>query len=198
MPIKPEISKGIGALDPDAWRQIVAAAKFVSDFGQQLKVVAANGAGSGAGGIFLAKIDSASALQGSGDGAYLWKYSWTKVVLQGSQSTVTTATPSQGTLTGSLTNGSTASPSTWAINMHEIGNTSALRNSYAHASDSISGSEGYRIVRVPNSVVVPMTTLRLDTGRMQYAFWYPNPVGGSCAAGFTGFVNAIDGGSYGV
>jgi hypothetical protein len=198
MPIKPEITKGIGALNPDAWRQIVAAAQFVSEFGQQLKVIAANGASSGAGGIFLAKIDSASALQGSGDGEYLWKYSWTKVVLQGSQSTVTTATPGQGTLSGSLTDGSTASPSTWAINMHEIGNTSALRNGYTHASDSISGSEGYRIVRVPNTTVVPMTTLRLDTGRMQYAFWYPNPVGGSCAAGFTGFVNAIDGGAYGV
>jgi hypothetical protein len=180
MPIKPEISKGIGALTPDAWRQIVSAAKFVSDFGQQLKVIVANGASSGAGGIFLAKIDSASALQGSGNGEYLWKYSWTKVVLQGSQSTVTTDTPAQGTLSGSLTNGSTSSPSTWAINMHELGNTSVLRNGYTHASNSIVGSEGYRIVRVPNTTVVPMTTLRLDTGRMQYAFWYPNPVGGSC------------------
>lgn len=202
MTIKREITHGLGALTPEAWSGFVSAAEWVQG----------NGAGvsrSGAvqksiGGfeavypeITLAKITSAQDLSGSGDGAYMWKYAWTRVVLSGSQSAVSSTVPAHGQVTGTTTNGSTETPSTWAVNLYEIGNVSGVRLGYTHVSDSILGSTGYRVVRVPNDTIVPMIPMRIESGRLQWLFWYPNPIGGSCAVGAFGFTNTIDGGTYG-
>jgi hypothetical protein len=197
MATKRTISKGLGALTPEAWTDIVDASTFVQQFGESLRTSTGERGDYGVPLITLARITGAADLKGTGNGAYVWKYAWTRVVLTGSQSDVSAQVPTQGQLTGTTSNGNDATPSSWAINLHEINNTTSLRNGYTHTSDSISGSEGYRIVRVPNDTVVPMVALRLDTGRLQWSFWFPNPVGGTCAAGFAGFENAIDGGTYG-
>ena len=197
MATKRTITKGLGALTPEAWTDIVDAATFVRQFGEGLRTTSGQGGNNGVPLIMLARITGAADLKGSGNGAYVWKYAWTRVVLTGSQSDVSAAVPTEGQLAGTTSNGNDTTPSSWAINLHEIDNTANLRNGYTHASDSITGSEGYRIVRVPNNTVVPMIAMRLDTGRLQWSFWYPNPVGGTCAAGFAGFENAIDGGTYG-
>jgi len=194
MGIKPVIGKGLGALTPEVWAEIVKAISFAKS-NATLSISDQTGQTSFPS-LTLAKITGSSALEGSGQGERRWKYSWKRVVLLGSQSACTGEEPENGRVVGSLTNGTTdGSPSTWAINLFEIGNTSTLRGGYTHSSESndIVASSGWRTVKVPDDTIVPMIPMRLAQGRLQWCFWYPNPVSGACT---TALVNTYDGGNF--
>lgn len=194
MGIKPIISKGLGALTPEVWAEIVKAVSFAKS--NATLAISDQTGDSSFPSLTLAQITGSSVLEGSGLASRRWKYSWKRVVVLGTQSTCTAEEPANGRVVGSITDGTTdAAPSKWAINLFELGNTATLRGGYTHSSDTnyIVGSNGFQTAKVPDDTIVPMIPMRLVQGRLQWCFWYPNPVDGACT---TALVNTYDGGNF--
>lgn len=201
MGLKPTISKGLGALTPEAWAKIVAATEWVLQNKESVAREAAERASANVPDVFVAKITGSAALATAGT-PYFWKYSWSRQVLSGSQSSLTTAAPTGLALAGTNVNGqSNAAPSTWAVNLFEVGNTATARNGYTHDGSTglITDAPNYKVDAVPTDAIVLMHAIRLDAGtaagRIQYVFEYPNPITGGCETAFFDSTS-FDAGTY--
>jgi hypothetical protein len=214
MSIKPTITKGLGALDPFAWKEMVAATEFIRQNRQRLTNLLAGEPGEGeqVGLSFLAKITDSSPMHGTGTApnVYRWRYAWEKVKLTQSESSGNTITSvstyaggEAGALAGTIANANpSANPpvlATWALNLAEVGNTATLRMGYAtdSATGSILDADAAPVVdwlvrEVPDNTVVLMSAIRCVNGRLQYVFTHPNPINGVCPE--NAFINPGGGG----
>ena len=182
MSIKPTITKGIGALTPEVWNRLVDTIQWV----EANKGLINNSLAATARiktntktpdqGYILARITSVVILQGTGLGAYQWKYGFETIGVAGGAGGATPTTSNVSPYTSDA--------DTWAINISELGNTSILRGGYAHVDDHISGSDGYRITQVLVGTVVQMFSTRhsVTSTRLQWFFNAQNPVTGVCPA----------------
>lgn len=180
MGIKPTISKGFGALTPEVWSRMVETIAWVeankgacentNAASARIKQIVQTPSQN----YILAKITSAVDLNGAGNACFQWKYGWEKQGVSGG------AGAAAATSSGVTADVSDAN--TWAINLCELGNTSALRGGYPHTSDHITGSEGYRIGKIPVDTIVQLFSTRHTSGstRLQWFFYYQNPVLGAC------------------
>ena len=180
MSIKPTISKGIGALTPEVWSRMVDTIAWVeANKGTINNTLAATSrikqvVDSPIQNYILAKITSAADLNGAGNACFQWKYGWVKQGVSGG-----------GSAAAATSSGITADASdadTWAINLCELGNTATMRGGYPHTSDHITGSDGYRIGKIPVDTIVQLFSTRHTSGstRLQWFFYYQNPVLGAC------------------
>jgi hypothetical protein len=179
MTIKQRITKGLGALTPSAWADIVA---VVDPTGSYDPDVAKNGKGTDRQ-SFLAVITGATQ-----DGANLkWAYAWSQVRRTNGANTFATVS---GGLTSSSNGGKPA------LNILEAGNTSSL--AYGFTVSPTSGNltiTGFSFQRVPNNAVVEMCIRRDSAGATSYEFSAPNRIDGACPSSLVG--DPIDGGDYG-
>lgn len=175
--IKPIITHGLGALTPEAWSRIVNAVSFVEFNKQRISSKIAEplrGVSDIEQNYILAKITTATELNGAGSACFQWKYGFVKVGLSGganaAQSTVTNVTAV------------TSDADTWAINLCELGNTAALRSGFEHTSNHIVNSDGFLIGKIPLGTIVQMFSTRhsVTSNRLQWFFNYQNPVVGAC------------------
>lgn len=202
MSIKPTITRGLGALDPFAWKEITAAVEFIRQNRKRITDLLGGEAAEGeqVGLSFLAKITDSSPMSGTGTApnVYRWRYAWEKVKLTQSESSGNTITSisayaggEAGALAGTIGNANPgASPpvfATWALNLCEVGNTASLRMGYATdpADGSILDADAAPVVdwlvrEVPDNTVVLMSAIRAVNGRLQYVFSHPNPINGVC------------------
>lgn len=180
MGIKPTITKGLGALTPEVWSRLVETIAWVeANKGAVMNTLAATARikpniSTPDQGYILAKITSAEDLNGAGDACFQWKYGFEKVGFVGGASACTTSTANvTATVSDELT---------WAVNLCEAGNTATSRSGYPHTSDEITGSSGYRIGKVPEDSIVQLFSSRHTTTstRLQWFFYYQNPVVGGC------------------
>ena len=180
MSIKPTISKGIGALTPEVWGRLVDTIAWVeANKGVVNNMVAATSRvktniTTTDQGFILAKIGTVTELNGAGAACFQWKYGFTKVGFVGGANACSTSTANVTATADTET--------TWAINLCEAGNTATLRSGYAHASNVIVGSDGFSIGQVPTNTIVQLFSSRhtTTTSRLQWFFYYQNPVVGGC------------------
>lgn len=167
--IRREITRGLGAITPEAWSRIVRATEWsewtrysaagagaepVAD-GPERHAYAVDG-----------RIDSATKLAG----VARWRYAWTEVRLE------------EGTDTWAEVDGGQSGDGTaaWALNMLEAGNTSALAYGEAVSDTTVTAHPTYFVGPVPAGAVVRMVARRDDGGVLRWQFAAPNPVTGSC------------------
>ena len=185
---RPTITRGFGALTPEVWARIAKAVLWVErnggDVSSAVERTTKQPSQTPIGRVqefILARITEVTALSGSGDGAYQWKYAWEKVgVVGGSGGAAATGEGSADV--GSVA--STDAGNDWAINLCELGNSSGERSGYAFTGDSITDSDGYRIQKVRVGTIVQLFSTRHSTGtnRLQWFFYYQNVVDGECPA----------------
>ena len=177
MTIKQTISKGLGALTPSAWADIVAVADPTGGFEAQVNKAADGGSRK----TFNAVITSSTK-----DGANVrWTYAWTQVRR-------TTATLNFAAVANGLT--STTNGGKAAINTLEAGNTSVLAYGFTVDTAGALPLAGFSFVAVPNGAVVEMSIVRDSAGLTSFQFSAPNPITGACPANEP--PQTIDGGSY--
>jgi len=204
MPMKPSISRGLGALTPEVWSRLTSAIAFVEEYRESIAEMAAQQgtAFAPSARVFWAKITGSKEMSGCGTNpnCYRWRYGWKKVkisVQESSGATVVVPTDyavgGEGSLVGSKddeANYGTSNPtlSTFALNLCEIGNTTTLRSGYA--TDGTSGYlkdgsaqqvNGWYVQQVPTDTIVLMSAVRTFNGRAQYVFSMQNPVNGVCS-----------------
>lgn len=206
MGIQRNISRGLGALTPEAWTAIVDTVEFVTARRQALEQLLAMRLGAGNDGplTFLAKITGNAAIENaksSSTNIWRWKYQWERVKIEQVEETAktvlnvtTVAAGDPYSLTGTLSEANWSAtppvPATWAMNMIEAGNTSTLRSGYNTDANGIvkdsSGTTmtGWSVLPVPTGTHVWMQTARLTNGRMQHWFMWQNPVNGTCSSSF--------------
>jgi hypothetical protein len=174
--MKPTISKGLGALTPETWGEIYGAVqnsrrvdRTGEDYAQREK-------------RFPARI-TGNAIATAGRAR--WKYSWEEV----RRSTNTSYA------TGFPDNYKSGTTSTdFAVNILEIGNTTANAYGYTVASLELDTAQGFFFGPIPDNVIVEMVMRRAADGSLAYEFCAPNPITGTCPAGL---VQELDGGEYG-
>lgn len=178
MTIKQRISKGLGALTPSAWADIVA----VADPANADDPVVRKSAEGGSRTSFTAQITNATQ-----DGTNIkWLYAWTQVRR-------TNAANTFAAVTGGLT--STTNGGKPGLNVLEAANTATL--AYGFSCTSGTGAlpiSGFTFSRVPNNTIVEMSIRRNASGVTSFEFSAPNPITGACPAAFN---STFDGGSYG-
>ena len=88
MSIKPSITRGLGALTPSAWKDIVGAIDAINE----LSITRPPKTAGGDRERFLATIGVATQISGRA----IWNYEWTQVRAQTTASSVTTSNVSNG------------------------------------------------------------------------------------------------------
>lgn len=190
MTIKQTISKGIGALTPSAWADIVGAVDFANQ-GRTLNMLAR--LRSGDRDLFLARIDSSVKLTST---LARWRYGWTQMRRTGTGNLLTTV----------VTNGMTADSASFssgtngglaASNTLEYGNTASMAYGFAvDTADGVTLSNvlGFTVQPVPTSTIVMMHAIRANNGGLTFCFAAPNRIDGSCPSPLID--NTIDGGTF--
>ena len=178
MSIKPSISRGLGALTPSAWKDIVGAIDAINEFKPQYVSQADGGDRK----MFYARITGATQPDAT---IRRWAYAWTQVRRDSEAATFATVS---GGMT-STTNGGKA-----AVNTLEAGNTSTLAYGIAVNSSGNLTTEGWVFDRVPDAAVVEMYVVRDSSGNTSFQFTAPNNITGACPTPFTG--QTLDGGTY--
>jgi hypothetical protein len=191
MTIKQSISKGLGAITPSAWADIVAAVDFAAQ-GRTLNMLSRLRSGDRE--TFLARIDSSAKPTAT---IARWRYGWTQVrrssLVSFGISVPVNAMTGLSTGFSDGTNGGKA-----AGNMLEWGNTASL--AYGFATDTADGVTlqnvtGFSVQPVPNSTIVVMHAMRSESaGVLHFCFAAPNRIDGSCPSPIID--NTIDGGSF--
>jgi hypothetical protein len=177
MTMKQTITKGLGALTPSAWKDIVAVADPTGGFEAQVNKAADGGSRK----TFNAVITSSTK-----DGANVrWTYGWTQVRR-------TTATLNFAAVANGLTSATNGGKP--AINTLEAGNTSVLAYGFTVASSGDLPLAGFTFVAVPNGAVVEMSIVRDSAGVSSFQFSAPNPITGACPA--AAIETPIDGGAF--
>ena len=165
MSIQRTISHGLGALTPEAWREIVAAVDMARSSGFMMD--GGNALGAGAPRFIDAVITGATQ-----DGAKAkWTYAWTQVRRDASANTWSTES---GGLT-STTNGMRA-----AVNILEGANTESVAYGYAHSGLNLSNHAGYQFKPVPTGTPVHLRLVRDKANVLSVEFSAPNPIDGQC------------------
>lgn len=191
MTIKQTISKGLGALTPSAWADIVGAVDFAAQ-GRALNMLSR--LQSGDRDTFLARIDSSAKVVSS---IARWRYGWTQVRRTSmSAFGITAPTNAMTGLSSSMTAGTNGGKA--AGNILEWGNDSSLAYGFAvSATDGVTLSNitGFTVQPVPNNTIVVMHAMRTGSdGVLHFCFAAPNRIDGSCPSPFID--NTLDGGSY--
>jgi hypothetical protein len=191
MTIKQTITKGLGAITPSAWADIVSAVDFAAQ-GRALNMISR--LRSGDRDTFLARIDSSVKPLPT---TARWRYGWTQLrrTTLANFGTTTVANGMTGLSTGFSdgTNGGKA-----AGNILEWGNSSSL--AYGFAVDTADGVTlqnvtGFSVQPVPNGALVVMHAMRCaNDGGLHFCFAAPNRIDGSCPSPIMD--NTIDGGSF--
>lgn len=191
MTIKQTISKGLGALTPSAWADIVGAVDFAAQ-GRALNMIAR--LQSGDRNTFLARIDSAVKPSAT---VARWRYGWTQV-RRGNLSTFGIQIVNNGMTGDSSSNTAGTNGGKAAGNLLEWGNVATL--GYGFATDNtdgvtLSNVTGFSIQPVPNNAIVVMHAMRTGTdGVLHFCFAAPNRIDGSCPSPIID--NTIDGGTF--
>ena len=181
MSIKPSITRGLGALTPSAWKDIVGAIDAINEFKPQYVSQADGGDRK----MFYAKITGATQPDAT---IRRWAYAWTQV-RRDSEVYSFTAVSSGMT---STTNGGKP-----AINTLEAGNTSSLAYGIAvDESGNLTTAEGWVFNRVPDNCVLEMYVVRDSNGKTSFQFTAPNPITGECPEPPAPVQSAFDYGSF--
>ena len=172
--MKPSISRGLGALTPDTWKELyqtVESAK-TGDAARESRSFQR----------FTAKIDSSAIVTA---GTAKWKYAWTEVRL--ATNTSATFSTVSGGRSGTTSTG-------YAINLLEMANTSTTAYGFAVTSLELDDADGFYVGAVPTGTIVEIIMRRATDGSLGYEFIAPNRIYGSCPSGI---VQELDGGEYG-
>lgn len=190
MTIKQTISKGLGALTPSAWADIVGAVDFAAQ-GRALNMIAR--LQSGDRNTFLARIDSSEKVT---ETVGRWRYGWTQV-RRGALNAFSVQLVTNGMtgLSSSMTAGTNGGKA--AGNILEWGNVATL--AYGFATDNTDGVTlsnviGFTVQPVPNNALVVMHAMRTNNGVLHFCFSAPNRIDGSCPSPIID--NTLDGGTY--
>lgn len=190
MTIKQTITKGLGALTPSAWADIVGAVDFAAQ-GRALNMIAR--LQSGDRDTFLARIDSSAKINATFG---RWRYGWTQVRRTSLASFgITTATNAMTGLSTTMTAGTNGGKA--AGNLLEWSNDSSLAYGFAvSATDGVTLTNvtGFSVQPVPNNAIVVMHALRGNDGVLNFCFTAPNRIDGSCPSPIID--NTLDGGSF--
>jgi hypothetical protein len=179
--IKPSITRGLGALTPSAWKDIVGAIDAINEFKPQYVSQADGGDRK----MFYAKITGATQPDAT---IRRWAYAWTQVRRDSDAYSFTTVSSGMT----STTNGGKP-----AINTLEAGNTSSLAYGIAvDASGNLTTAEGWVFNRVPDNCVLEMYVVRDSNGKTSFQFTAPNPITGECPAPPAPVLSASDYGSF--
>jgi len=178
MSIKPSISRGLGALTPSAWKDIVGAIDAINEFKPQYVSQAEAGDRK----MFYARITGATQPDAT---IRRWAYTWTQVRRDSEAYSFTTVS---GGLT-SATNGGKP-----AVNTLETGNTTTLAYGIVVDASGNLTTVGWVFGRVPDNAVVEMFVVRDSSGKTSFQFTAPNNITGACPTPFTG--QNLDGGTY--
>ena len=184
--IKPVITRGVGALTPEAWQRIVAA---VTDYEKNKNAPVTKDRSINEGGSYILARITGNAVMTTGR----WRYAWERVSLTGgfvNIVTVTTSAQYQSTMTAASSTPDTQTKAVGcAININETGNTTTLQGGYVinAATNTIQNTDGtsttFSIGAVPAGTVVRIDFIRHvgGSGRLQPCFSFCNPVVGACA-----------------
>lgn len=191
MTIKQTITKGLGAITPSAWADIVGAVDFAAE-GRALNMISRLRSGNRD--TFLARIDSSVKINATFG---RWRYGWTQV-RRTSLSTFGYSV-AQNAMTGLSTGFSDGTNGGKAAgNLLEWGNSTSL--AYGFATDvadgvTLSNVTGFTVQPVPNNAIVVMHMMRSESaGVLHFCFTAPNRIDGSCPSPIID--NTIDGGSF--
>lgn len=191
MTIKQSISKGLGAITPSAWADIVGAVDFAAQ-GRALNMLSR--LRSGDRDTFLARIDSSAKPVAT---IARWRYGWTQVRRTSAANFgVSAAVNGMTGLSTGFSDGTNGGKA--AGNILEWGNTASL--GYGFAVDTADGVTlqnvtGFSIQPVPNGALVVMHAMRTgNDGVLHFCFAAPNRIDGSCPSPIID--NTIDGGSF--
>ncbi len=173
MAIKRRITRGFGALTPNAWDSLIRTAEWAGRLRQPMAAMEASAnafASSGSREVyhFDARITTATQITGVGR----WQYAFEEVRLAGSGGTEWAAV--SGGITG---DGATA----YALNRLEAGNTATLAYGMTATSGvDLTAHSGFSLQRVPANTVVEMRAVRDADAAVRYEFSAMNPIDGSC------------------
>lgn len=173
--MKPSITRGLGALTPETWKELyetVEGAKTGEAQGEDPRNYR-----------FWAVIDGSTIVTA---GTAKWKYSWTE-----KRRTDTTGV---GISSVTQARSGSAAGTKWAVNLLELGNTSTTAYGFAVTSLELDDADGFYIGPVPTGTPVEMVMRRAADGTLSYEFVAPNRIFGSCPSGL---VQELDGGEYG-